>query len=149
MESIGSADLDPNRQKKVKQLCIEDLDVLCRSLVLFHEGLKETLVLALKFFFTCLSSQTWVWFRIRFYQKAWIWIRSTGYRTRSTVQYAYSCRLYKEKSIQCKTRDLAIADLNKYYIALDATIMKFHQEKMLVSGSGCYTVCVLLLLITI
>ena len=45
----------------------------------------------------------------------------------------FCCRLYKEKSIQCKTRALAISDLNKYYIALDFTIMRFHQEKMMVN----------------
>ncbi len=56
------------------------------------------------------------------------------------------CRLYKEKSIHYKTRNLAISDLNKYYIALDCTIMKFHQEKMMVSLilSTLTPLCVLL-----
>jgi len=34
---------------------------------------------------------------------------------------------YREKSIEARLRQVAIVDLNKYYMALDWAIMKFHQ----------------------
>ncbi len=100
--------------------------------MLLHESLREILVLALKFFLFGGPHKPGFVLGSGFARKS-----GSGYAALAiglTVQYVYLRRLYKEKSIQCKTRDLAIADLNKYYIALDATIMKFHQEKMLVSG---------------
>ena len=48
----------------------------------------------------------------------------------NTDKYRLAESRYKRKSIEARCRYHVINDLNKYYIALDWSIMRFHQERM-------------------
>ena len=48
----------------------------------------------------------------------------------SSDKYSLAESRYRKKSIEARCRYHVINDLNKYYIALDWAIMRFHQERM-------------------
>lgn len=45
-------------------------------------------------------------------------------------QYRDIDQMYKDKLIELRTTEMANHDLDKYYQALDRTLMKFHTDKM-------------------